>query len=107
MSRGEVLEVLRAEAAGMAALEPDDVPYSEPLAVLGLDSIKVLELQGRIEDRFGVTGLAFTPAAELLDLADQVEQAVELARNGAGGGDSQTLLDGLRVGWQRLRQRRP
>ncbi len=107
MSRGEVLEVLRAEAAGMAALEPDDVPYSEPLAVLGLDSIKVLELQGRIEDRFGVTGLAFTPAAELLDLADQVEQAVELARNGAAGADSQTFLDGLRVGWQRLRQRRP
>jgi aryl carrier-like protein len=107
MARGEVLEVLRAEAAGLAALEPDDIPHSEPLAVLGLDSIKVLELQGRIEDRFGVTGLAFTPAAELLDLADQVEQAMELAGNGAASGDSQTLLEGLRVGWRRLRQRQP
>ena len=101
--RQRLLETdLCARVAGLLGTAPETVPDTAPLAALGLDSLKVMELRNGIEESFGVP----------LDVADVLESpglsdlaAAVLRGSGAGvpvapgGAGEHPLSAGQRALW--------
>ncbi|GIF23624.1 acyl-CoA synthetase (AMP-forming)/AMP-acid ligase II/acyl carrier protein [Actinoplanes tereljensis] len=99
-----LLQLLQAEVAALLQLaDPGEVPVDLPLRDAGLDSLGLMDLAKRIEDR---TGTHLSPAtvsdgSTLRDLASSLEPAPAGPRGEAVTGDvpfSAAQVDALRLG---------